>query len=80
MKIEKYCYEGYYGVKSFCDLEIETIKVIIKERNDNPGTSITNMIVYLANKICKEYNIDKHRLMLIEKYQYPNQRAEYSLV
>lgn len=85
--IPKYYYAGYWQITSFCSLTIyqdnynNLYKVIVTERNDNSGTSITNMIESLCTKIYNEFliGIPKHEIIWLEHYDYFNKNS-YDLV
>ena len=64
----KYEYKGFHGCLSVCNLEIHQNLVIATEREDNEGTSITNMAEQLATAICKQFNISPRNLIWIEHY------------
>lgn len=63
-------YEGLNGRSTYCglDLILDNIAIVI-ELKDNNGTSVTNAIERIANKICEEFDIDKKRLILLETYE-----------
>lgn len=65
----RYEYKGFHGCESVCNLEIHQNLVIITEREDNEGTSITNMAEQLATAICDEFDINPHNLIWIEHYR-----------
>ena len=67
-------YKGFHGCDCVCNLEIYNNLVIITEREDNEGTSITNMAEHLATAICKQFDITPSKLIWIEHY-----RAEPSI-
>ena len=50
-------YEGHHGCDSICDVLIEhgtdAILVTVTERDDNPGTSITNCAEIVATQIAR---------------------------
>ena len=89
-KIERFEFRGFHGCKCVCDLELFPISdgrtvVIATERDDNPGTSITNVAEHLASYVCDSFGIDPEHLVWIEHYGYPDRvnpkRArEYDLV
>lgn len=64
----KYSYTGFHGCDCVCDLEIYGNLVVCTERNDNEGTSITNMAEHLATDICKQFDITPSKLIWIERY------------
>ena len=64
----RFDYQGYYGCKSHCTLEIIGNLVIATEHKDNNGTSITNMAEHLATRVCYAYQIDPQKLIWIEHY------------
>jgi hypothetical protein len=76
-RIEGFEYRGFHGCKCSCDLEIversdgRTL-VITTEREDNPGTSITNVAEHLASYVCDCFGIEPEKLIWIEHYGYPD--------
>jgi len=75
--IERFEYRGFLGCKCFCDLEIVRLidrrtLVIATEREDNPGTSITNVAEHLASNVCVRFGIEPEKLIWIEHYGYPD--------
>lgn len=75
-------YDGYHGFESFCDVQIEhghdKILVTVTERDDNPGTSITNRIEVIATKIADMLDdIPVERLHFVE--HYPERGSVYRL-
>ena len=64
----KYAYAGFHGCESVCNLEIHGSLVIATEREDNEGTSITNMAEQLATKVCQSFDITPGKLVWIEHY------------
>ena len=64
----RYEYKGFGGCDCVCNLEIHQNLVIITEREDNEGTSITNMAEQLATAICQQFGIAPARLIWIEHY------------
>ena len=67
-------YRGYHGCSSRCRLRVyeESGKppvVIATEREDNPGTSITNMAEHLATAVWQMLERPEHGLVWIEHYQ-----------
>ncbi len=76
-KIERFEYRGFRGCQSFCDLEIIPVKdgrtvAIAIEREDNRGTSVTNVAEHLASYVCDRFRIDPEKLVWIEHYGYPD--------
>ncbi|MXV82380.1 hypothetical protein F4Z98_03320 [Candidatus Poribacteria bacterium] len=65
----KYEYKGFHGCDSVCNLEIHQNLVICSSREDNKGTSITNMAEHLATAICKQFDITPSKLIWIEHYR-----------
>lgn len=63
-------YVGANGVKSCCDVMRQDNVVVVKERQDNPGVSITNALEPLAAKVCEEYGIAPEDLDLYELYVF----------
>jgi hypothetical protein len=73
MKIERFRFPGLYGCVAWCDLErVELtdgrVVVIVSEREDNPGVSVTNFAEELATILCHRYSIEPKRLVWIEHY------------
>ena len=62
-------YKGFGGCDCVCDLEVYGNLVIATERDDNMGTSITNMAERLATAICQQFKIDPNKLIWIERYK-----------
>ena len=65
----KYEYKGFGGCECTCDLEIHNNLVICTSRDDNEGTSITNMAEKLATDICHQFEISPSQLIWIEIYR-----------
>lgn len=65
----RYEYKGFHGCDCVCDLEIHRNLVIATERDDNEGTSIINMAEQLATEVCKQFEINPHRLIWVEHYR-----------
>lgn len=65
-------YKGYYSCESQCQIEVHHFPdfdlVICTELEDNHGTSITNMVEYLAHQVCQAENIHPDRLVWVEHY------------
>lgn len=77
-KIDRFEFRGFHGCRCICDLEIIQIVnrrtvVIAIEREDNPGTSVTNLAEHLASYVCDSFGIDPEHLVWIEYYGYPDQ-------
>lgn len=78
----RFDYKGFGNCDSFCYLTILTIRdayhnrfltvVIFHEAEDNPGTSITNMSEYLAQKVKDIYfpNRPSDDVRWFEHYEY----------
>jgi hypothetical protein len=74
-------YRGYHGCPSFCRLRVfesDTGKeeeqglapvALFTEREDNPGTSITNCIEHLATEVYKLLERPEAGLTVIEHYE-----------
>ena len=76
----EYKFKGFHGCDSKCDIEIirrgdGKIVVIATELDDNPGTSITNIVETLATEICQAHDIKHFDLIWIEHYP---ERGRYS--
>ena len=65
-------YRALHGCRAKCGLEIFRhpgfVLVIASERNDNPGTSVTNWAEHLATEVCRVYDIKAESLVWIERY------------
>jgi hypothetical protein len=67
-------YKGFHGCDSKCGLEIkrhdEKITVVLTELDDNPGTSVTNMIEHLATMVYHQFlkGIPVENITWIEHY------------
>ena len=65
-------YRAILGWRAKCDLEIvrhpDFVLVIASERNDNPGTSVTNWAEHLATEVCRVYDIPPRSLVWVERY------------
>lgn len=74
-----YKYKGIGECNSICDIELYGNIVVATELIENSGTSITNYAAQLANKIAKEFAIDKEQLKWIERYSN-GEKINYTLV
>lgn len=89
-KIERFEYRGFHGCQCICDLEIIPVPdgrtvVIATEREDNPGTSVTNVAEHMASFVCDRFGIEPVQLVWVEHYGYPDpvnpkRLREYDLV
>jgi hypothetical protein len=89
-KIERFEFRGFHGCRCVCDLEMIPIAdgrtvVIATEREDNSGTSVTNVAEHLASYVCDRFRIDPEKLVWVEHYGYPDpvnskRRREFDLV
>ena len=72
-------YKGFHGCQAQCEIEIhrhpEFTAVVCSERDDNPGTSVTNFAEGLATLICAEHKIDTATLVWIERYPQARRRC-----
>lgn len=73
--IDPYEFTGFHGCRCICRLEILRLQdgravVIAIEREDNPGTSVTNAFEILAASVCEQFGIDPQTLVWIEHYGY----------
>ena len=68
--------KGYNGLWMCCDLLIEKIEeaylVTFTEREDNRGTSVTNLSEQLATQVIEDFELDPFQCEFFEKYTYPN--------
>jgi len=76
MVFDRFEFRGFHGCRCVCSLEILLLgdrrnAVIATEREDNPGTSITNVAENLASEVCDRFEIDPDKLVWIEHYGYP---------
>jgi hypothetical protein len=70
-------YRGYHGCRSFCRLRVYEpdgerglpLVALFTEREDNPGTSITNRIEHLATEVYKLLERPEAGLTVIEHYE-----------
>lgn len=72
--IAYYGYSGIDGCQSVCQLEIWQQRnripvVLVTERLDNEGTSITNWAEHLAAQVCRDYEIDPAQSVWLECYE-----------
>lgn len=69
-RIPYYVFERFQGFPSACSIMIDHSRnlVIATEIANNTGTSITNAVDLLGNKICEEFELNKHELIWIERY------------
>ena len=72
---ERFDYEGYHKIPSFCYIEIhnhENCTVVIATEpdydEDGAGTSVTNRAEHIATEVCKHYDIPQDKLVWIEHY------------
>src|SRR5437879_3266976 len=73
--LDRFRYRGFHGLASYCSLELlplydDRTVAVATERGDNSGTSITNVVEYLASTVCDRFGIDPDRLVWIEHYAY----------
>ena len=70
--MERFEYDGYYGIPSFCHIEQykleDNVVVVATEPEGYSGTSITNRAEYIATKVCDTHNIPFPKLIWIEHY------------
>jgi len=75
-RIAHFEFRGFQGKPAICQLEILQLRdgrraVIATEREDNPGTSVTNVAEHLASHVCDHFGIEPDKLVWIEHYGYP---------
>ena len=63
--VNGFCFKGYFGKRSVTDLAVCGRVVIATERNDNPGTSITNAAEALSAAIRERFGDD---VIVVEHY------------
>ena len=66
-------YAGYHGCASWCDIQVERtgedVLVVVSERDNNPGTSITNCAEVIATAIAARLrDVPVGRLRYLEHY------------
>lgn len=66
-------YAGYHGCASWCDVQIERagedVLVVVSERDDNPGTSVTNCAEVVATVVAARLrDVPVWRLRYVEHY------------
>jgi len=88
-EIARFEFRGFQGRPAVCQLEIIQLQdgrttVIATEREDNPGTSVTNVAEHLASHVCDCFGIEPEKLVWIEHYGYPahgsDRQRTYDLV
>lgn len=71
-------YDGFHGCPSACFLHIyKTIGgsvCIATELDDNPGTSVTNMVEGIVLKAIEQFRLEPGHLLWIEHYPAPQHR------
>jgi hypothetical protein len=71
--LDRFEYPGFRGCASWCGLALlprpggRTV-VIATEREDNPGTSVTNLAEELATMVVKTFGLDARKLVWVEHY------------
>jgi len=75
-RIARFEFRGFQGKLAICQLEILQLRdgrtaVIATEREDNPGTSVTNVAEHLASHVCDRFGIEPEKLFWIEHCGYP---------
>ena len=78
-------YRANLGWRAKCDLEIlrhpDFVLVIASERNDNPGTGVTNWAEHLATEVCRVYDVPPRSLVWVEHYpDHPLDPEHWDLV
>ena len=74
-------YKGFWNCDSICGVEVykkdKTIVVVFTELDDNPGTSITNVIEHLATAFKNVFlkNVPREQIIWIEHYP-PNPHVD----
>lgn len=75
-EISRFEFRGFHGKLAICRLEILQLQdgrtvVIATEREDSPGTSVTNVAEYLASHVCDCFSIEPEKLVWIDYYGCP---------
>lgn len=73
-------YAGYHGCASWCDVQVERagedVLVVVSERDDNPGTSITNCAKVVATALAARLrDVPVWRLRYVEHYPARSHRG-----
>lgn len=63
-----------------CDIARQGNVVVAKERNDNPGMSVTNACAEIAAKVCEQFHIAPAELILYELYMLCDGTANISRI
>lgn len=66
-------YPGYHGQLSRCFVQFwesqdRPTVVVVSELNDNPGTSVTNRIEVIAERITRAFELDRDTTIWFERY------------
>jgi predicted SPOUT superfamily RNA methylase MTH1 len=92
IRVERYAYWGYHGSRSECVLRVfeeagKATVVIATERDDNPGTSITNVAESLAWQVWCWLEKPSHGMVWVEHYadrafigRRPTLREQFDIV
>lgn len=80
--IAYYGYAGISGCQSVCRLEIWAARgiapvVLVTERLDNDGTSVTNWAEHLAEQVCRDYELDPAKMWWLECYEREDDGDDY---
>jgi hypothetical protein len=71
--LERFKFTGLCGRRSWCGLALiprsdGRIVVVASEREDNPGTSVTNACEELATMVVQTFGLDARKVIWIEHY------------
>ena len=75
--VRPFTFAGFHGAEATCDLELVRLAdgrtlCVAYEREDNPGTSVTNAAEHLASAVCDRFGVEPRRLVWVEHYAYPS--------
>ena len=82
----EYTFFDHQGKPATCDLRVDRPNhlVLVSEIQNNPGMSVTNAVVSLANQVIRDFELDPNKLVWLERYDARIYREEadqnYTLV
>lgn len=66
---EIYNFEGQWGLPSICGLKVvqeENLAILTELYDENPGTSVADFCLNLAEEICEKFHLDPEELIFVE--------------
>lgn len=77
-----YDFRGLWGMPSRCYLRIiksdlNTVIIVSELYKENPGTTITDVTVQLADQVCKHFSIDYDSMIYIEHNPKTNTKLSF---